>query len=75
MESNNELSSQRSIDDCSTASNNNTSAASVYLTASSTTMDTAFFVHKWRINQFTVQQELLPTGDFIESKLVFSCVI
>lgn len=40
----------------------------VYVTASTTRMDTVIFMHKWSISQFSVQQELSNAGDFLESK-------
>ncbi|VDK29852.1 unnamed protein product [Anisakis simplex] len=44
---------------------------SLYVTASSTRMDTVVFMHKWSISQFSVQQELSNAGEFLESKSVF----
>lgn len=45
------------------------SGHSVYVTACSTKMDTVIFMHKWSVNQFSVQQELSSAGEFLESNI------
>lgn len=43
---------------------------SMCLSASSTTMETIKFQHRWTIDQFAVQQELSQVGESIESRLL-----
>ncbi|VDM40339.1 unnamed protein product [Toxocara canis] len=70
MEFNNELTQRTSVmgsGDENNTPRSNDGGHSVYVTASSTKMDTVVFMHKWSISQFSVQQELSNAGEFLES--------
>lgn len=73
MEFNNELTQRTGVvgaGDEGTTSRPSDGGHSIYVTASSTKMDTVVFMHKWSISQFSVQQELSNAGEFLESKFV-----
>uniref|UniRef100_A0A915B6Y3 BTB domain-containing protein n=2 Tax=Ascarididae TaxID=6250 RepID=A0A915B6Y3_PARUN len=70
MEFNNELTQRTGVvgaGDEGTTSRPSDGGHSIYVTASSTKMDTVVFMHKWSISQFSVQQELSNAGEFLES--------